>query len=473
MITKYRFYATMRAVVFSLCLVCSSTTLWAQTVRSDYFLNNSQTRSSMNPAFRPNQGYLGVPFLSDIGVSTYTNSLNLDHLVFERNGERVTFLHPAVSTSDFLSNLSDKNYLDVNAHYKFFTLGWYNKSKGFWTVELGARTVADINIPRSVFDLMKGGFSENENEAIDYSILNLRASATVYAEAAVGYSKSLLEDQLQLGAKVKILLGIGNMELNVERLDISTLNGEWVARSKATLAGAMKGIRPEYNGNSQFKTVEVDGAGLSGYGAGLDIGGAYKFLDNRAHVSLALTDLGFISWSKNNSMHLTAPETEVRIKPEGLGSLEGENDLTGQFDVFKNDLREVINFKDSGKGGRSTALRTNVNVGLAYEVWKNNLSLGVLSSTYMGYHTVSEFTVSANYNPVDIQWLSTALSYSAVHGKFNTVGFALHLAPSKGVCLFIGSDFILPHVNKDYIPTSGKAANFQFGLVIPLGKRVN
>ena len=462
----------MRSIIFSICILLSSTALFAQTVRSDYFLHNSQTRSSMNPAFRPKQGYLGVPFLSDIGVGAYTNTFNLDNFVFDRNGEYVTFMHTSVNNSDFLSNIFKNNYLDANFNYKFFTLGFYNKKNGFWTFDLGTRVIAHANVPKSLFELVKVGFSKDENKSIAYSIENLQVSATAYAEAGIGYSKGWFDNRLLFGVKLKLLVGAANLDLNVDRLDISTGNGEWIAHSKATLEGSLKGIRPKYNKDKLFETIEFDRDAIapSGYGAGLDLGLAYQFLDNRMNLSLALTDIGVIVWSKNSSMVLKSPETEIRITPQHR-TIESEG-LDKQLTSIGKDLQEALNFKDNNPSQRNTLLRSNVNAGLSYEVWKKNLSIGLLSTMYVSpSHAMTEFTASLNYNPQKISWFSAALSYSAVHNQFNTVGFAFHLTPSKGISLFLGSDFLIPHVNKDYIPTSSKAANFQMGVAIPLGKK--
>jgi hypothetical protein len=453
-------------------MLLGGATLFAQTVRSDYFLQNSQTRSSMNPAFRPKQGYLGVPFLSDIGIGAYTNTFNLNNFVFDRNGEYVTFMHPSVSNSDFLSNIFKNNYLDADFNYKFFTLGFYTSKNGFLTFDLGARVIAHANVPKSLFELAKVGFSQDENKTIAYSIQDLQVSATAYAEAGIGYSKGWFDNRLLLGVKLKLLVGAANLDVNVDQLDISTSNGEWIARSRATLSGSLKGIRPKYDKDGLFETIEFEEKeiGPSGYGAGLDFGLAYQFLNNRMNLSLALTDIGLIVWSKNNSMVLKSPETEIRITPRERSA--ESNELNEQLTSIEKDLQESLNFKDNKPSQRNTLLRSNVNAGLSYEVWKKNLSIGLLSTMYVSpSHTMTEFTASVNYNPQKINWFSAALSYSAVHNQFNTVGFAFHLTPSKGISLFLGSDFLIPHVNKNYIPTSSKAANFQMGLAIPLGKK--
>jgi hypothetical protein len=453
-------------IIFFLFFVSSLTALMAQSVRTDYFLSNSQTRSSMNPAFRPYQGYIGIPLLSDISAGVYTNSMNMNNLVFSKDGRLVTFMHPSVSSDEFLSNIKDNNYVAFDLGCKILSAGWYNKSNGFWTVDLGVRATADVGIPKSLFELIKVGFSQDETQSINYQIEKLRASGTAYAELGAGYSQSLLEDRLLVGAKAKLLLGAADLNLLVDRMLIGTETDGWVARAKATIEGSMTGIRTTYDADGDFEFFKADGVGISGYGLGFDLGGAYSLLDNRARVSLAFTDLGFISWSADNSVNLTSPDTEVHLK---LGNYTiGEENTGNQLGSVEDDLKEAINFKENSKKGRNTSLRTNMNIGVEYEVWEKNLSVGLLSSTYFGINTISEFTLSANYMPAQLRWLSAAVSYSFVHNKFNTVGLALHLTPRRGVNFFIASDYLVPQVSGEGLPINNKAANLQFGISIPL-----
>ncbi|GHT32271.1 hypothetical protein AGMMS49574_15450 [Bacteroidia bacterium] len=65
------------------------------------------------------------------------------------------------------------------------------------------------------------------------------------------------------------------------------------------------------------------------------------------------------------------------------------------------------------------------------------------------------------------------MSYSFIHNKFNTVGLALHITPGKGINFFLASDYLLPHVSKEFLPVTSKAVNFQVGFSIPLGAKRN
>jgi len=486
--------------ILSLLIVSEIT---AQATKTDYFINTSTTRSSLNPALRPSQGYVGFPGLSNVYVDIKTNTFNLDHLLFKKEGDMLTFMHPEVSSDEFLKNMSDNNYVSADLAWSFLSAGWY-AGEGFWTVNFGARAYTNFNIPKSVFELMKEGFSDEEEESHNYDLKNIGGNATAFFETALGYSRPLLDNSLMVGVKVKHLLGVGDMNLNIDRMNIA-YDGPgrtWSSVAQASLNGSYKGIKPKYKyqrklnregveeEKESFDGIETDGYGVVGSGFGFDLGVVYDFnkvaegiadpvfsdIMSRVKVSMALTDIGYISWSGKNSMQLTSPNSETSFSPNDyiIGDDDGAKSLEDHLDDVMDDFGEALNFKETKQGkGRRTSLRTNMNIGLEYEAWKDNLSVGLLSSTHFGeYQTITEFTASANYNP-NKSWFATSLSYSFVHSSFDTFGLAIHLAPSRGINLFLASDYVIPHVNSDFWPTTSKGVNVQLGLSIPIGSRRN
>jgi hypothetical protein len=487
----------MKQTIVILIALLSITGITAQTTNTDYFINESSTRSSLNPAFRPSQGYIGTP--ANVYVDIKTNTLNLDHLLFPKDGDLLTFMHPDVTADEFLKNITKNNYLAADAKWQILSAGWY-KGDGFWTVDLGLRAHADVNIPKSVFELMKIGFSDNEDDVFNYDLKNIGGSISSFVETGVGYSRPLLDNSLMLGAKAKILVGLFDADINIDRMNLSYGNSQWTAKAKASLNGSAVGLKPKYktriktakDGNSEeellFDGIDFDDFSISGWGLGADLGAVYDFKQiaegitdpifsnilSRVKASLAFTDIGFISLSGSNSMHLVSPDIEVEISPNNyaIGADDGSQSLENHLNDVMEDMGEALNFKETKAGkGRTTALHTNMNIGLEYEAWANNLSVGLLSTTQFGeYHTTTEFTVSANYNP-NRDWFAASLSYSFVHSLFDTFGLAIHLAPQKGVNFFLASDYVIPHINSSFLPVTAKGVNFQVGLSVPIGAR--
>lgn len=462
------------ALIAIACIILNST-LFAQVTKTDYFMETSYLRNSLNPALRPDQGYLVIPVLPNIGANVQTNSLNLDNLTFAGpNGKRVTFMHPSVSAADFLSDISNDNYLNTDLALKLFGLGFF-KGDAFWNIDLGVRTYIDANIPRGFFELFKEGFDQDKQRSFDLS--ELSATGNSFVELGVSYSRPFINNNLILGARVKLLGGIGDFNLNAKSLNIEAGPDLWRAKSQVTLVGAAPGaLSPTYDSETgNIDGFDIDGFNIPGYGAGLDIGAVYELKDafpvlEGLRVSASVNDIGFISWTKKSSLDLKSSETEVIVEPGKVGG-DGES-LSDVFEDAFDKLQEATNLKGENKSYTS-GLRMNINAGVEYEIYKHKLSVGALYSRRMGnYFDTSEFTVSANGRLCP--WVSASVSYSFVHSKWNTFGAALHLAPTKGVSLFLASDYAIPHINSDFLPTTSKAVNFQLGISIPLGtKKIN
>ncbi|GHT53579.1 hypothetical protein FACS189451_05590 [Bacteroidia bacterium] len=445
----------------------------AQSVRTSYFMESASSRTLLNPALRPNQGYISVPGLGNSYVDAKTNTFNMDHFSFRKNNDLLFFMNENVGTEEFMKNISGKNYLDFGADLTVLSAGWYS-GKGFWSLNFALRAYGDANIPKDFFRLAKEGFGIEEKNVFDLS--NTGAEATAFGEFGLGYSRTFGEnDNLTLGFRVKYLSGICNFRMKTENLRLEVGSDDWRISSNAILQMSARGIQIKHESDDDYDTFDLDDTQFSlaaGYGLGLDLGFEYQPVD-RLKISGAITDLGVIRWSGNNSVSLRA-QGETAIDPDNLiFSVDNEENFDAvkdHFDHVLDNLEKAVKPKEdaNSKDSRTTRLRTTLNIGAGYDFIKDKFSVGLLSSTIFNpYHTVSEFTVSANYTPVD--WLSISGSHSLTPGFFKTFGLALHLAPSKGLNLFIASDYLIPRVNSDFIPTTSKAVSVQVGVTIPIG----
>ncbi|MFT3995208.1 MAG: DUF5723 family protein [Dysgonomonas sp.] len=448
--------------------------LVSQVTHTDYFMETSYMKNSLNPALRPDQGYLVVPLLPNVAVAAQTNSFNLSNFTFPLNGERVTFMHKDITPERFLSNLSDKNYLTSDVSVRFLALGFY-KGNAFWNIDLTVRAHADGNIPKSVFEMIKTGFDQDGTTY--YNLSGITATGHSFTELGVSYSRPLTEN-LTIGVRPKFLIGIADFNLNATKLDIATSPTEWRALSQVSLRGTAPGVIPTYDKDDSFDGFNFGSFRPTGYGTALDLGVVWNLKDvsetlNGLKISGALNDLGFISWSEANALQLVSPEGEVVIRPSDYeNTIDGSTSLSDVLDNAYKDIKKAINLKEREQvtKGYSTRLRMNLNIGLEYELLKNKLSFGALYSSYFGeYLTTWEYTVSANYRPC--HWIALSGSYSFKYSNFDTFGFAFHIAPSRGLNLFVASDYALPHVSSEWVPTTSKGINAQFGISIPIGSK--
>ena len=136
-----------------LCALCLLTTVGmsvsAQQIRTSYFMQSSTARTTMNPAYRPERGYVSIPVLGAVGASYGTNGIAVDNFIYPKNGETVTFMDNSVNTESFLNGLKDENQVNMDFGTQVLSGGWY-AGKGFWTVDVSIKGLANIRAPNAV-----------------------------------------------------------------------------------------------------------------------------------------------------------------------------------------------------------------------------------------------------------------------------------------------------------------------------------
>ena len=429
----------------------------AQFLRTGYFMDGSN-RMQLNPANLPSRGYLDVPALGTLNVGAYTNSLGLNDLIntFDSDGD-------FWDNPDFYNKLKVANNLGVSLSTDIISFGFY-RGKNFWSANVGVRLDVEAGIPKNMFDYLRespdGSGNLSDWNGKDYRISDLNLGLNAFTEVGVGYAR-IVNDRLTVGGKFNVLLGVGNLNMNINNVQITTTelydaydnpnyDAEATVDVDASLEANMKGLELTTDQDGVIDGVEMNGFGIGGYGVGIDLGATYRLLDNLT-VSAAVTDLGFISWSKGSSTVVEGDQT----------SRYDASNIDEFFDRV--DGGEVIDFDMFGlqKGNvqkkRSTRLPTTLTVGAEYGFWKNRFSVGALSTTRWGmYRTLSELTLSANFRPARAIGLST--SYSMLQSAGKTFGAAVKLGP-----LTIGTDYL-------FLGKNTRSVNVFMGISMGLGK---
>ncbi|MCC8146502.1 MAG: DUF5723 family protein [Bacteroidales bacterium] len=470
-------------VIFIFC--CSSS--FAQIANAEYFMRSSYSKTSLNPALRPERGYIGIPGLSNVFIDYKTNTLNLDHFLFKgvgENGKTGTFLHSNVSYDDFMKNISRNNYLSSDVNVSILDFGMYREDL-YISFDASVRANASGNIPEEVFSFLKKGITLRNDEGDTYDFSDISADLNSYMQLGFGASYPFMENSLVIGAKAKILFGLANARFKLDKMQLNIGRDEWTLESQALLQAVYHKVHPEYNEEGYFDGIDIgSGIGFSGFGLGLDLGFTYepgqmyeffqeyRFLNN-LKISGSFTDIGFIRWNKNKTMFLETDPEKMSVTGNHTISFENNsgNSLENIIDDIGDDFRKAINLKESQSDNlkTSTGLRAKMNWGLEYGIIPGQLNVGVLSSTYFNPHkTLTEFTLGSAYRP--IEEIELGLSYSFMYSKFRAFGFAVHFNPGNAFNFFIASDYLFPSVNSDFLPAKSAGINLQVGMAIGFGQ---
>ena len=439
----------------------------AQQLNSAYFTNDYKFRHTMNPAFGNEQNYVSMPGFGNVNVSTMGN-FGYEDVIFDNpmfpstsKDRLTTFMNPYISTADALKGfnsgdnkiLGDVSITVLSAGFKGF--GGYN------TIELNARTSFGMSLP---YELLE--FAKNTGNRT-YNIGNISANGQAFAELAFGHSRQINE-KLRVGAKVKLLFGAGRGDVNIDNVKADlAADDKWTVSGHAKSEVSVKGFtykteekeyKEEGRGTYQYvNDVDVDGAGLGGFGLAFDLGGVYK-INNDFTVSAALLDLGFIKWS-NNMVAVNGGEEFVfnGFHDVAVNEDRGGSTLSMQGDKYSDQLADFANLQDKGdEGGRTTGIGATLNLGCEYTLpVYRKITFGVLSSTrFRGDYSWTEARVSANWTP--LKWIDGGVNMA--FGSYrNSFGWVLNFHP-KGYNFYVGMDHTLGKVSKEFIPLNSNAA---------------
>ena len=438
---------SIKHILATAVISMSAMTVSAQSLNSLYFLDGNTQRHLMNPALTCESGWVSLPFFGGFGVSINSN-LGLEAFLRPyNNNEMITFLHPSISTQDALSKFQDMNTIEVSTDINILSVG-FKAWGGVNSLGVSVKSHTGLYLPKDIFTFLKAG---QESDVTEYNIDNLSARSQNYAEIALGHSRNI-NKKLRVGAKLKVLLGAGYVNADVEHMRIYMSDSKWMIEQKSTLT-ASKGINMTTKNDGEIDDFDYE-FNMGGYGFGLDLGAEYKVMDN-LNVSLAVTDIGFINWS-DATVHQNLNDS---FEYTGFDNFADED--SQKFEDAAKDLgdrlEELVRYKkDTSKTSHTSSLYTTFRAGAEYGVVNNKITFGFLGTARVGTpKAYTEGMVSVNFKPFKYFKAAVNGSVSSTH---NSLGGAICLGN-----FYIGGDYILAKYSKQVIPVDAAKFNMSFG----------
>ena len=446
---------------------------YAQFLRTSYFMEGTHYRQQLNPALAPGRGYLNLPVIGTFNASVNSSTFGYQDVIdIIDNSDGGDFFMSDV----FFNKLDNVNNLNVNLSTDILSAGWY-KGKNFWSFNIGLRNDIGASIPKSMFGFLRemDGLDVNDWEKlskIDQKVEGQSLEINSYAEVGIGLARNITP-RLTVGARVKALLGIGNLRLDINNVSVKSelsqinwnnptieelenLRGNAEIKVDATLENSSKLIELSQN-DGIIDEIEFGSFGLAGYGLGIDLGASYKLMD-KLTLSASLLDLGFMKWSKKNTS-IAKATTNQRYDLIDESSRYEFVDMVSSGEVLNFDMLNMTLDK-SAEEDRSTSLTSTLVLGAEYALLGDWLAVGALyTGRFAKPETLNELTLSANVRPKNN--LNLALSYSLWQGSGKTFGVAAKLGP-----IFVGTDYM-------FFGKDTKNLNAYIGFSIPLNKQKN
>lgn len=448
----------------------------AQFLRTTYFMEGTQYRMQLNPALVPDRGFVNLPFIGMINAGVRSNALNATDMAdLLRNGDNDDYY----ATDKFYGKLKDENKASMNISTDLVHAGWWH-GESFFSFNVGFKVDGNVYVPRELFTFLRDLKGMNSNDYSHYyrDLSNEELNINAFTEVGFGYTR-IINNRVSIGGRVKALLGQGNLKLRVKDAAVKTnlvgldpdynwstgdptevLNATGTASIQATadLESSFEGLELVTNDEGYIEKAKfkMGNMGVAGVGASLDFGVAVKASD-RLTLSAAITDLGFIRWSKGSTTVAHANTEALQYDSENPGDLSRFSGIVNSGESVNLHFLRLMP-EEQTTSARKTNLASTVALGCEYMVVPDKLRLGALyTNRFTAPDNENELTISVNVHPSSL--LDFSVSFSPILSGGGSFGLAMKLGP-----VFVGTDYL-------YLGRNSKCCNALLGLSIPLGKR--
>lgn len=447
----------------TLALACmlGGTHAMAQYTNSGYFIDGYLSRHQLNPAFGNEKSYVSMPGLSNVSVSQ-RGSLSVRDIFYNSGGKTVTFLHPDIDAATALSKFGDAEDVGANVKLDIMSVG-FKAFGGYNAITLSARSNAAAQVPYDLISLLKQGVENNT-----YDISDFYAHAEGYAELAFNHSRQI-NDNIRVGGTLKLLVGAGNVDAKFTKAHLELNENAWTVVTDAQVQSSVANMRyktelSEDTGNMHVTGIDIDKAGVAGYGAAIDLGASMTIGD--FEISAAVLDFGFISWNNNYLASTDGEQTFTTDKYSFNIDGDATNNFDDELDLMADELARVYELKDMGdQGGRTRMLASTINLGGKYTLPAyRKLCFGVLATAHL-QSSYSWFEARGSVNYAPCSWFSMSVSGAAGNNGAG-LGWMINLHP-VGFNLFAGMDYTCFKLAKPGVPENSNTTvnigiNFPF-----------
>ena len=277
-----------------------------------------------------------------------------------------------------------------------------------------------------------------------------------------------IADNFKVGGGIKLATGFSYSDIRSTNSSLYTDPTNYSYTINMGLDGVRAGlissaISKGVDSKVGAQDTRFDPLNPQGLGMGFDLGASARVL-RIFNVGMSLTDIGWISWTK--TVVGTYGDTSFTYSGFSPAQVNAPGS-TSNLDSLKNSFSDYFANRDAASSGFTTALPTRLNIGASVQL--GDLISGIPGGLLVGfdYHqglneslgniTTPEFVVGAEWKPVAVFPIRTAVGFGGVYGFSWSIGIGLDL-PFWDIDLGIGT------LNSVVVPNSAK--NISFGMNI-------
>lgn len=432
------------------------------------FLNNIPYINYYNPGARvPYFGNVGIA-VSNLNFNVTNSSLLYNNIYRFDNGKPV-----AIAASDFVGTLKENgNFIKTGFSMDLINAG-FRKRKFYFSLDYRLRYYGDIDYSKDFlgfFILGNGNYMGADNPAN----IHFGVDMGVYTELGLGAQYDV-KDNLTVGARLKVLNGIVNVDMKDMNLTVYTDPDTYVMTASSVFDIRMSSMtNPQVYIVNDLGNMFEDLRFIGNWGFGVDLGATYE-LNKYFGFGASVYDLGFIKW--NDSKVHRHQKYNFILNNAIVDDIDDLLDMEFDYTEVVNEIVDNVIGNDTliDGGSYNTSLRTRVMLqaygelnpmarltALAQFCFVNGEMTPAFTIAYSGVFFKNILSITANY------------TYSKYCGNCVGLGAGVHLGPFN--IYAVTDNFLLvtqigAPVGK--LMTSYSANNLRFGIVWTIGSCQN
>lgn len=466
-----------------------------------YFAQRAPQSNQLNPAFFPSSFYLSLPGVTSMQLGL---PLSIGDIVVYDSTQQANI----ININNVLDKLGENNQFRFGFDLNLVGLG-LKIGPVFVNANMQLRSNFNLGLPVSVINTVLNGNVAEDGSAIpevtilDGNLFNMQ----MYMETSVGAGLKVPITGLTVGAHVKLLSGLINLQTDNTKVTFETEDDYETVRARVyyeIMGSSVIPIDTTRKMSEMFKELNVKDIAMSLFdlnggnnGIAFDLGAKYDL--GPFSFSASINDLSAgIHWQKN-VVSLVPKGGQGTIEFDGMDVTNLLDHGTINADSLKQYLVDQMNgmmpkyVLDSGDYWYNVPTKLNlaatVNLGIlkAGILFHGQWDRGLLSKNT--FNSVSEAIndASANYGELKntfrfnttisagvnlFNWFEIIAGSSIVYDGHSKIGLDNFLNPGLGI-IFTPATLMQAYVMMDYASsmylTQMKAFNFKFGFNLLIG----
>lgn len=493
-----------RITILAALLMLAAGTVKAQYNETNnlfYFAQRSPQSNQLNPAFFPSAFYLSLPGVTSLQLGL---PLSIGDIAVYDTAQQAN----VININNVLNTLGENNQFRLGFDLNIVGLG-LKIGPVFVDANMQLRSNFNLGLPVSVINTVLNGNVNDDGTPIpevtilDGDLFNMQ----MYMETSVGAGLKVPMTGLTVGAHVKLLSGLVNLQTDNTKVTFETEEEFETVRARVyyeIMASSVLPIDTTNGMSDMFKNLNVRDIAMSlidinggNNGLAFDFGAKYDL--GPFSFSASINDLSAgIHWQKN-VVSLVPKNGQGTIEFDGLDIANLLDHGTINTDSLKTYLQDQLNgmmpqfLIDSGDYWYSVPTKLNLGASASLGLLRAGILFhgqwdrGLLSkSTYSSFgEALSDAT--SNYNKVKntfrfnttvsasvnlFNWIELIAGSSVVYDGHSKITLDNFLNPGVGLIL-TPATLVQVYVMADYASsmylTQMKAFNFKFGLNMLVG----